>query len=181
MAECTTFISGFPGETEADHEELLAFIERMKFEAVGVFEYSHEPGTVAGTMEDNPKLAVPPEVKKRQRDEVMELQQKVAFAKAAALAGEFDEKNLKSGPQAGCPDRHRPRSTRGNKTSGVAESGRLFQGRTYFQAPQIDSVTYVHSKEKLAPGELVRCTIVASDGYDLIVRGRWRNWTRRWD
>ena len=60
--------------------------------------------------------------------------------------------------------------TSGKKTSGVTEGGRLYQGRTYFQAPQIDSVTYVHSKERLAPGELVRCTIVDSDGYDLIAR-----------
>jgi ribosomal protein S12 methylthiotransferase len=86
MAIRTTFISGFPGETEEDHEELLRFVERMQFEAVGVFEYSREPGTVAGTMEENPKLAVPPEVKKRRRDEVMALQQQIAFRKAAAIA-----------------------------------------------------------------------------------------------
>jgi ribosomal protein S12 methylthiotransferase len=168
MAVRTTFISGFPGETEADHQELLAFVERMEFEAVGVFEYSHEPGTVAGTMEDDPKLAVSPEVKKRRRDEIMELQQRVAFKRAAAVAGEFDEAR-KSGRQvdvlidAGL-------KTSGQKTSGVSAGGRLYQGRTYFQAPQIDSVTYVHSKEKLAPGELVRCTVVASDGYDLIAQ-----------
>jgi len=63
-----------------------------------------------------------------------------------------------------------PLATSGRKTSGVSAGGRLYQGRTYFQAPQIDSVTYVHSKEKLAAGELVRCTVVASDGYDLIAR-----------
>jgi ribosomal protein S12 methylthiotransferase len=169
MAVRTTFISGFPGETEADHQELLACVERMEFEAVGVFEYSHEPGTVAGTMEDDPKLAVAPEVKARRRGEIMELQQKVAFKRAAAVARDFDEKNPKSGRKldvlidAGL-------KTTGQKTSGVSAGGRLYQGRTYFQAPQIDSVTYVHSKEKLASGELVRCTVVASDGYDLIAR-----------
>ncbi|HZW05850.1 MAG TPA: 30S ribosomal protein S12 methylthiotransferase RimO [Phycisphaerales bacterium] len=55
----TTFISGFPGETEGDHEQLLRFVEEQAFENVGVFEYSLEPGTVAGTMEADPKLAVP--------------------------------------------------------------------------------------------------------------------------
>lgn len=55
MCVRTTFISGFPGETEGDHKQLLEFIEEMDFEAVGVFEHSHEEGTVAGTMEENPK------------------------------------------------------------------------------------------------------------------------------
>ncbi len=53
MAVRTTFISGFPGETESDHKQLLEFIEEMDFEAVGVFEYTHEAGTVAGTMEED--------------------------------------------------------------------------------------------------------------------------------
>ncbi len=169
MAIRTTFISGFPGETEQDHEELLSFIERMKFEAVGVFEYSHEPGTVAGTMEDNPRLAIAPEVKKRRRDEVMELQQKVAFARAAALASGYNEKTRKGGTQldviidAGL-------RVKGEKTTGVGSGGKLYQGRTYFQAPQIDAVTYVQSREKLASGEVIRCTIVGSDGYDLIAK-----------
>lgn len=169
MAIRTTFISGFPGETEQDHQELLSFIERMKFEAVGVFEYSHEPGTVAGTMEDNPRLAIAPEVKKRRRDEVMELQQKVAFARAAALAEGYNEKTRKGGTQldviidAGL-------RVKGEKTTGVGSGGKLYQGRTYFQAPQIDAVTYVQSREKLASGEVIRCTIVGSDGYDLIAK-----------
>jgi ribosomal protein S12 methylthiotransferase len=168
MAVRTTFISGFPGETEKDHEELLAFVERAKFDAVGVFEYSHEPGTVAGTMEDDPKLAVPQEVKKRRRDEIMALQQKVAFKRAAAMAPA--EEGAKKGGAAVDVLIDTPLRTSGKKTSGVSEGGKLYQGRTYFQAPQIDAVTYVHSKEKLAPGELVRCVVVASDGYDLVAR-----------
>jgi ribosomal protein S12 methylthiotransferase len=169
MSVRTTFISGFPGETEEDHQALLAFVERMEFEAVGVFEYSREPGTVAGTMEDDPRLAIPADVKKRRRDEVMALQQKVAFRRAAGLAREFDEKNPRSGRQLDVVIDSALR-TSGKKTSGVSEGGGLYQGRTYFQAPQIDSVTYVHSRERLSPGELVRCTVVASDGYDLIAR-----------
>ncbi|MFN9973428.1 MAG: hypothetical protein ACK58T_26425, partial [Phycisphaerae bacterium] len=60
--------------------------------------------------------------------------------------------------------------TSGKKTSGVSDGGRLYVGRTYFQAPQIDAVTYVQSREKLARGEVVRCVVVGSDGYDLVAR-----------
>ncbi len=170
MAIRTTFISGFPGETEADHKELLEFVESMQLDAVGVFEYSHEPGTVAGTMEENPTLAVPAEVKKRRRDEIMQLQQEIAFEQAAYLAEQFDEHEpLTSGVQFDVII-DEAMKTKGRKTSGVSEGGGLYKGRTYFQAPQIDSVTYVQSRENLSPGEVVRCTVVGSDGYDLVAR-----------
>lgn len=170
MAVRTTFISGFPGETEADHKELLEFIEEMDFEAVGVFEYSQEPGTVAGTMENDPKLAVPAEVKARRREEVMLLQQKLAFAKAAKLASAFDENNPTTTGKRLDVIIDRPLKTKGLKTTGVSDKARLYQGRTYFQAPDIDAVTYVHSRNELSPGELTKCVIVGSDGYDLIAR-----------
>lgn len=175
MTVRTTFISGFPGETQKDHDELVSFIKRMKFEAVGVFEYSQEPGTVAGTMEQDPKLAVPAEVKAARREEVMLAQQEVAFERARVLASKFDESSP-IGPDG------KARGTRveviidealrtsGRKTSGVGDGGRLFQGRTSFQAPQIDAVTYVQSREKLSPGEVVPAVVVGSDGYDLVAR-----------
>lgn len=174
MSVRTTFISGFPGETESDHKQLLEFIEEMDFEAVGVFEYSHEAGTVAGTMEDDPKLAVAPEDKMRRRNEVMELQQKLAFAKAERMAIGFDEKHPEKSIRSGATVLDvlidAGLRTSGKKTSGVGDGGRLYQGRTRFQAPQIDAVTYVQSREKLAAGEVVRCVVVGSDGYDLIAR-----------
>jgi ribosomal protein S12 methylthiotransferase len=170
MSIRTTFISGFPGETQQDHDELVSFVRRMKFEAVGVFEYSHEPGTVAGTMEDDPKLAVPAEVKKARRDEVMAAQQAVAFARAAEIASHFDERNpITTGKQFDVIIDAAMRSS-GLSTSGVTKGGKLYAGRTYFQAPQIDAMTFVQSKEKIAPGEVVRCVIVGSDGYDLVAR-----------
>lgn len=171
MAIRTTFISGFPGETEQDHQQLLEFVDEMQFDALGVFEYSQEPGTVAGTMEQDPALAVPPEVKARRRNEVMELQQKIAFEQAAYIAEQFDEKNpTTSGVHFDVMIDEAMR-TRGRVTTGVTETAtRLHRGRAYFQAPQIDSVTYVQSREELSPGELVRCAVVASDGYDLIAR-----------
>jgi ribosomal protein S12 methylthiotransferase len=170
MAIRTTFITGFPGETEQDHEQLMAFIEEVGFDAMGVFEYSKEEGTVAGTMEDDPKLAVPAEVKSRRHSELMALQQKIAFEQAAFLAEQFDEKKpTATGVQFDVLIDAAAR-TAGRATTGVVGKGKLYTGRTYFQAPMIDASTFVHSTRALSPGELVRCTIVASDGYDLVAR-----------
>ena len=175
----TTFISGFPGETEADHEQLLAFVEEVGFEAVGVFEYSHEDRTPAGTMEDDPALAVPPETKTRRRDEIMALQQQLAFEQAAYMAEQW---NADAPGDSGCVfdviiDKPLAAASRGvaglegfASHGGGAGAAKLHVGRAYFQAPEVDAVTYVASRENLSPGELVRCTIVGSDGYDLIAR-----------
>jgi ribosomal protein S12 methylthiotransferase len=171
----TTFISGFPGETQDDHEQLVEFVSEMDFENVGVFEYSHEDGTVAGTMEKDPKLAVPAEVKAERRNEVMEAQQKLVFARNEALAAKFDEKHPldKQGKAKGqivdvIIDA--ALRTSGRKTTGVSDGGKLYQGRTKSQAPQIDGVTFVQSKDKLASGEVLRCVIVGWDGYDLVAK-----------
>jgi ribosomal protein S12 methylthiotransferase len=168
MAVRTTFITGFPGETEEDHQELLAFIDDMRFDMLGVFEYSHEDGTVAGTMEEDPALAVPPEVKARRKDEIMSLQREIAFEQAAFLAEQFDPADPENTGvrfdvliDEAAPD---------VEISGGVGKAHVYRGRTYFQAPQIDSVTFVASREKLSPGELVRCTVVGADGYDLVAR-----------
>ncbi len=170
MAIRTTFISGFPGETEQDHRELVEFVEKQKFEAVGVFEYSHEPGTVAGTMEDDPKLAVSAADKARRRGEVMAAQQKIAFERQSAIAAEFDEKRPAQSGRKLDVLIDAPMRSKAIATTGVGKGGSLYQGRTSSQAPQIDSVTYVQSKRKLSPGETIRCTVVAADGYDLIAQ-----------
>jgi ribosomal protein S12 methylthiotransferase len=162
LAIRTTFITGFPGETEADHRELVEFVEEFGFDMMGVFKYSHEDGTPAGTMDDDPALHVPDEVKIEREAELMLAQQKIAFENAAFVAerrSQFDV--LIDGPTAN--------RSGGRATSGVTKSnGSLYVGRCYHQAPQVDSLTYVHSTTELSPGELVRCTIVDSDGYDLI-------------
>lgn len=159
----TTFISGFPGETEADHRELLEFVREMAFENVGVFEYSREPGTVAGTMEQDAKLAVNAQDKARRRAEIMELQQGIVFARNAAMA------ETPGGAKVDVLIDAALRTT-GRKTSGVSAGGKLYQGRTSAQAPQIDGVTFVHSRQALSPGELIRCVVVESEGYDLVAR-----------
>ena len=174
LAIRTTFITGFPGETEEDHEQLLEFIDEVGFDAVGVFKYSREPGTRAGTMDQHPDLHVPDEVKDRRHDEIMSLQQEIAFEQAAFLASHHDETD-----PAGTGLRFdvlidKPLGSAARDTPGLpaALGGRahLHKGRAYFQAPDVDSLTYVASREPLSPGELVRCTIVAADGYDLIAR-----------
>ncbi len=159
MSLRTTLISGFPGETDEDHAAMLAFVEDVKFDALGVFEYSREDGTPAGRMEGDPALAVAAEVKKRRRDEIMALQQRVAFEKASGMAGRVEDVIIEGKARAA-----------GLATTGVSRGGGLHVGRTRGQAPMIDAVTYVQSREKLAPGEVVRCEIVGSDGYDLIAR-----------
>jgi ribosomal protein S12 methylthiotransferase len=170
MSVRTTFISGFPGETEEDHQELMAFVDEMGFDAMGVFEYSREEHTPAGTMELDPKLAVPADVKARRKAELMALQQEIAFGQAAFLAGQFDEKNPTAGGVQFDVIIDKAMKTAGRATSGVGKGGRLYQGRCYFQAYDIDAVTFVQSSEQRSPGELVRCTIVGSDGYDLVAR-----------
>jgi ribosomal protein S12 methylthiotransferase len=161
MAIRTTFITGFPGETDEDHEALVELVREFGFDMMGVFKYSREDGTPAGTMDEDPDLHVPDEVKLERERELMLAQQEVAFGNAEYLAErkcQFDV--LIDGPAAG--------GTVGRATAGVSKGGSLHVGRAYFQAPQIDSLTYVQSESPLAAGELVRCTVVASDGYDLI-------------
>lgn len=170
IAVRTTFISGFPGETEADHRQLLEFVAQERFEAVGVFEYSREPGTVAGTMETDPALAVPAEDKARRRGEIMALQQSIAFERQKQAAARFDPaRPSTTGVRADVLIDAALR-TSGRATTGVGKGGRLYQGRTAAQAPQIDAVTFVQSRRELAPGELVRCVITDADGYDLVAR-----------
>lgn len=163
MAIRTTFITGFPGETEEDHEQLLEFIEEAQFDALGVFQYSREEGTPAGTMDLDPALHVPAETKARREQEIMELQQRIAFENAAYVAEQkcqFDV--LIDGRAEG--------GSESRATTGVSDGLTLHRGRAYHQAPSIDSCTWVASRRALSPGELVRCTIVESDGYDLVAR-----------
>jgi ribosomal protein S12 methylthiotransferase len=151
LALRTTFITGFPGETDEDHAALLDFIEDVQFDAMGVFQYSREPGTVAGTMDEDPSRHVPDELKAEREAELMLLQQEIAFDNAAFVAEQasvFDVLVDAADPES--PD--------------------LVTGRCYHQAPEVDSRTIIESKTPLVPGSLVRCRVVGSDGYDLLVR-----------
>jgi ribosomal protein S12 methylthiotransferase len=166
MAIRTTFITGFPGETEGDHQELLEFIEEIGFDMLGVFRYSPEPGTPAGRMDQDPALRVDDETKLRREREIMMLQQQIAFEQAAYLAEQFDPADPEN--TGVVFDVLIDESFTEPSDDGLYEA----TGRAYFQAPGIDSVTAVRSRKPLSPGELVRCTVTSSDGYDLIASPR---------
>jgi ribosomal protein S12 methylthiotransferase len=142
----TTFIVGFPGETEADFEELLAYAESARFERLGVFPYSLEPDTPAARLPGH----LPEEVKAERRDRIMAAQQPIAFAFNEGLVGRKLDV-LIDGP---APD---------------APKGDLWLGRSYADAPDVDGLVYVSSKN-VEPGDLARCEILAADGYDLVAR-----------
>ena len=157
MAIRTTFITGFPGETADDHAQLLDFIEAMQFDAMGVFQYSPEPGTPAGTMDRDSALHVPDELKAERESELMLLQQSIAFENAAYMAEQTAQLDVLVDEAIAAED---------DDVAGV----RLYRGRAFHQAPQVDSCTIIQSSATIAPGELIRCTIVGSEGYDLIAQ-----------
>ncbi|MEX0777028.1 MAG: 30S ribosomal protein S12 methylthiotransferase RimO [Phycisphaeraceae bacterium] len=180
MAIRTTFISGYPGETQAQHDELVSFIRDFAFDAMGVFPYSPEPGTPAGTMYDGGD-AVADAVIKERIEELMLTQQEVVFARNQALAQQSHQIEVLvdsaqsvrlSNKAAGHGDLEEPAVPHdtGEPRLRIPARGKLYLGRTYQQAPQIDSVTYIVSRQKLAPGELLRCRVTDSDGYDLIAQ-----------
>ena len=168
MALRTTFITGFPGETAEDHEQLLEFIEEIQFDAMGVFRYSAEPGTPAARMEADEALAVSDELKHAREAELMLAQQDIAFENAAYLAEEGVVMDvLVDGEAPAQAEVELPEDDPAVRTD---QSLHLAIGRCYFQAPQVDSQTCVASASVRSPGEIVRCRIVASDGYDLVAR-----------
>jgi len=151
----TTLITGFPGETQEDHDELLEFIKHHQFEAMGVFQYSKEKGTVAGTMEEEDSLRVPQEIKQSREEELMLTQQDIAFAKAAKAASDNETHPVLIDAYQG--------------ETGEGEI-HLYQCRTMQQAPDVDACTILMSEEKQTIGSVIPCTIVDSDGYDMIAR-----------
>ena len=146
LALRTTFITGSPGETEAEHRELVEWISEGHFEHVGVFEYSPEPGTPMGRMGGQ----IDAETKTCRYGELMEAQQRVVFARNAERVGETFEVIVDS-------------------EQGEADDGTLvYAGRTKGQAPDIDSVTYVASRERLHGGQLLDVEVTAFEDYDLV-------------
>ncbi|MDB5290541.1 MAG: rimO 1 [Phycisphaerales bacterium] len=139
----TTFIAGAPGETEAQHQELVSFVKDFGFDMMGVFPYSQEPGTPMGRMGGQ----LPDEVKRQRVEELMLAQQEVAFARARATVGQSIEVLI---------DRPAGRDE---------EDG--WVGRSQSQAPDIDSVVYV-SGEGLHAGQMVSVKVTDFQAYDLV-------------
>jgi ribosomal protein S12 methylthiotransferase len=144
LAMRTTYIVGFPGETEEQFEELCQFVRDAHFERAGVFVYSLEPGTPAVKLDGH----MPEEVKHDRRNRLMEAQQAVAFQWSQAQIGRELEVILDT------PDPDAPN---------------WFLGRSYADAPDIDGQVRVKGK-KLQAGDLVRTKITGADGYDLLGR-----------
>jgi ribosomal protein S12 methylthiotransferase len=135
----TTFITGFPGETDEQFEELKQFVEETRFERMGVFTYSLEPGTPAVKLDGH----LPEDVKELRRDELMALQQEIAFEHADSLIGyELDV-----------------------LIDEEAEEG-VWVGRTFADAPEIDATVIVRG-EGLQVGDLIPVEILQRNGYDL--------------
>jgi ribosomal protein S12 methylthiotransferase len=140
----TTFIVGFPGETDAEFEELLSFVQEARFERLGVFPYSCEPGTPATRLDGH----LPEEVKNERRNRLMEVQQEIAFDWTKQQVGR-EKPVIVDGPDSEFPSH--------------------FLCRGHADAPDIDGVIRAKGKG-LRPGDLVRVKITAADGYDLAGR-----------
>ena len=138
----TTLIAGFPGETEEQFELLVDFVRRRRFERLGAFAYSEEPGTAAVELDN----LVPQEVGNARRDRLLAVQQEIAFAWSEAQVGRRLDVII---------DREIP----GQRNA--------FVGRSYADAPEVDGNVYVTGK-KLAPGQIAPCEIIAARGYDLV-------------
>ena len=136
----TTFIVGFPGETDADFEELKDFVTTTRFERMGVFPYSLEPGTPATRLDGH----LPQEVKEARRDELMALQQQFAFDFGDSLLG-YELDVLIDAP---------------------VEDG-IWVGRTFADAPEIDGSVFV-AGENIAPGAKVPVVLTDREGYDWV-------------
>lgn len=138
----TTFIAGSPGETEQQHKELVKFVKDFGFDMMGVFPFSPEPGTPMGRLEGQ----LPDEVKQARVEELMLVQQQVAFKKAKSMKGKSVEVLV-----------DRPASLDGDE----------WVARSQWQAPDIDSTVLVKA-ERLYPGQLLNVTVTGHEAYDLV-------------
>jgi len=139
----TTVMVGFPGETEAEFERLMEFLDTTRFDRLGAFAYCRESGTPAALLYDQ----VPEEVKQERLDAVMRLQASISYEKNAALIGKELDVII---------DRARPAEER---------RAAVLIGRTRGQAPDVDGVIRIHGSA--SPGELVRAVVMSAGAYDL--------------
>ena len=138
----TTVITGFPGETEDDFEELMEFVDEMEFERLGVFAYSQEEDTAAASMEDQ----IPEEIKQERRAQVMELQQEIAFEKSESMVGKILDVMIE----------------------GKVADENAYVGRTYMDAPGVDGYIFVQTGVELMSGDFVKVKVTGAVEYDLI-------------
>lgn len=138
----TTLITGFPGETQEDHEELIDFVDDCEFDRLGVFTYSQEEDTPAALMPDQ----IEEEVKLKRQQELMELQQFIAFEKAEAMIGQVLVVMIEGK---------------------IAEDD-VYVARTYRDAPNVDGYLFIKTSANLMTGDLVKVLVTDCNEYDLI-------------
>ena len=138
----TTLITGFPGETQEDHEELMAFVEECEFDRLGVFTYSAEEDTPAAGMPEQ----VEEEVKEERQAELMELQQEIAFEKAEDMKGRELTVFIE----------------------GQVADENAYVARTYRDAPGVDGYLFINTEEMLMSGDFARVRVTGALEYDLI-------------
>lgn len=138
----TTLISGFPGETEVDHEELLDFIDKVEFDRLGVFTYSKEDDTPAAIMDSQ----IEEEVKELRKNEIMELQQEISFEISQRMIG----RTVKVMIEGKLPDEN------------------VYVGRTYKDAPNVDGFIFINCNYELMSGEFVNVKITEAKEYDVV-------------
>jgi ribosomal protein S12 methylthiotransferase len=140
----TTFITGFPGETDEDFAELVDFVQRHKFERMGVFTYSLEPDTPAANLPEH----VPAHVMESRRQRLMQVQQEIAFAALQAHVGRTLDVIL---------------------DLPVPGEKNVWIGRSPADAPDVDGLVFVTGDQiRLRGGDIVPCEIVATQEYDLV-------------
>ena len=138
----TTLITGFPGETQEQHEELMDFVDQMEFDRLGVFTYSPEEDTPAASMPDQ----IPEEVKEERQAELMELQQDIVFDQAEDRIGEELLVMIE----------------------GKVADENAYVGRTYRDAPNVDGLIFVNTSEELMSGDFAKVKVTGAADYDLI-------------
>lgn len=138
----TTLITGFPGETDEDHEEVMQFIDECEFDRLGVFTYSREEDTVAAQMPDQIDEAV----KEKYRDELMQLQQEISTDRSAAMVGRTVRVMIE----------------------GFIPEDNTYVGRSYKDAPNVDGLVFVECDRELMSGDFINVKITGSTEYDLI-------------
>lgn len=138
----TTLITGFPGESEANHEELMEFVDEMEFDRLGVFTYSAEEDTPAADMPEQ----IEESVKEDRQAELMELQQDIAFDKAEDMVG----------------------SEVLMMVEGKVADENVYVGRTYKDAPNVDGLIFVHTDAELITGDFAKVKVTGALEYDLI-------------
>ena len=138
----TTLITGFPGETEAQHEELKDFVDEMEFDRLGVFTYSPEEDTPAATLPDQ----IPEEIKENRQADLMELQQEIAFDLAEDMVGREVLVMIE----------------------GKVADENAYVGRTYKDAPNVVGLIFINTDEELMSGDFAKVRVTGALEYDLI-------------